>query len=182
MMSLTEKPIARSATSWLSRPVKSSAGLTNYIDRQDAVAFWLAYSFAFDDTEPLPAMFRRKTPAVNAEAPLAAGSRFRGSAFYIFACVSFLFLAADAALTRARFSHDQAAVALAAPERGVAETVALSPWIEVAEESQAAAFHKAEGRLLRRTEAGLSASTETPAEAPGVCGVPSPNCWKTFIR
>src|SRR5262245_9724981 len=116
--SLTNKPRKVSNTSWLSRPVNTSdAGL----DRQDVVAFWLAYSFAFDDTEPLPAMFRRKAPAINAEAPSAAAdnsgytttpagglSIFRVSnvtASYILACVLFLFAAVDAALlTMARFS------------------------------------------------------------------------------
>jgi hypothetical protein len=201
MISLTEKPIARSTASWLTRPVNASgAGLSDYMDRQDAVAFWLAYSFAFDDTEPLPSMFRRKTPAANAEmpsatadpsddttAPAAGLSIFRLSnmtASYILACVLFLFAAVDGTLlTMARFSPDKGAVTWSAPGEGAVETAAPSSSIVVAEASQAPAIEQAgSGRLPKRLEAGANASTEKPAEAAGACAVPSLNCWKTFIR
>jgi len=187
----------------LCRPVNASAGdISHYIDKQDAVAFWLAYSFAFDDTEPLPPMFRRKTPAWNAElasvsavhsedtiAPVAGLSIFRASnmaASYIFACVLFLFAAVDGALlTLARFSPDQTAPSWTATEKGAVETAALSPSMEAAEEPQALAIDSAgSAQLLKRLENGVNASIEMPVEAPGACAVPSLNCWKsaTFIR
>jgi hypothetical protein len=185
----------------LSRPVTASAADLTYIDRQDAVAFWLAYSFAFDDTEPLPSMFRRKTPAVNAEAPFVTAvhsedmtvpaarmSIHRISnmmASYILAGVLLLFAAMDATLlTMARFSPDQA-VSQSTSEIGVVETARLSPSTEAAEASEAPAIEQAgNGQLPRQMEASVAGSTEKPIEAANVCAVKSLNCWKsaTFIR
>jgi hypothetical protein len=182
----------------LSKPVNGSdAGL----DNQDAVAFWLAYSFAFDDTEPLPAMFRQKTPAIKAEARSAADrsgytmapagilSRFRATnmtASYILGCILFLFATLDAALlAMARFSPDRAAVTWSVLEKGAVETAALSSSIEATEATQAPVIGQAANdRLLKQLAAAVNASTEKPAESAGVCAVASLNCWKsaTYIR
>jgi hypothetical protein len=203
IISLTKNSRKVSNTSWLSRPVNASgAGLSNYMDRQDAIAFWLAYSFAFDDTEPLPSMFRRRTAAVDAEpqprtadhsdyttAPAAGLSIFRVSNMtpsYILACVLFVFAALDGALlTMARFTPDKAAATWSAPERDAVRAVALSPSIAVSEESQASAIAQAESdQLSKQLEAGENGNTAKSAEAAGVCAVPSLKCWKsaTYIR
>jgi hypothetical protein len=198
MISLTRKPRNISNTSWLSRPVNTSAAR---LDNQDAVAFWLAYSFAFDDTEPLPAMFRRKTPAANARAQSAADnsgyttapagrlSRFRATnmtASYILGCVLLFFATMDAALlTMARFSPDRAAATQSVLEKGAVETAALSSSIETTEPTQTPAIDQAANDLLfNRLATVVNASAEKPAEATGVCAMPSLNCWKsaTFIR
>jgi hypothetical protein len=199
IISLTKKPRKVSNTSWLSRPVNTGdAGL----DRQDVVAFWLAYSFAFDDTEPLPAMFRRKALAAGAEVSSAATDNAgytatpagglpilrvsNMTASYILACVLFLFAALDAALlTMARFSLDKPAVTWSAPEERAVETAALSPLLEAREDAQASVIQQAANDLLlKRLEAAVNASAEKPAEAAGICVVASLNCWKnaTFIR
>jgi hypothetical protein len=203
MISLTKTPRKISNTSWLCRPVNASeAGLNHYIDRQDLVAFWLAYSFAFDDTEPLPAMFRRKAPAADTAAPSATAdysnytaapsarlSLFRVSnmtASYIMAAVLFLFAAADAALlTIARFPPHEAAINLSASEIGVVETAVQSSPAVAAEELEVPAIEQAvNDRLLERREPSLSAGTAKPVKEADVCAVPSLNCWKsaTFIR
>jgi hypothetical protein len=190
MISLTKTPRRVSYTSRLSRPVNASeAGLDNYIDRQDAVAFWLAYSFAFDDTEPLPAMFRRKAPVIEVEAPPAA-ARLRAfsvsnmTASYILAGILFFFAAMDATLlTMARFSPDSAEATWSA-EKSTVEPAGQSATqvaqaLEIPENELAG-----ESQPRERLEAGVNASPEKPVEAADVCAVRSRNCWKsaTFIR
>jgi hypothetical protein len=203
MISLTKTPRRASYTSWLSRPVNASvAGIDSYIDRQDAVAFWLAYSFAFDDTEPLPAMFRRRAPAINVEARPAAAvhsdytrapaSRLRAfrvsnmAASYILAGILFLFAAVDAALlTMARFPPGNAATTTwSSSEESPVETAGHSA-TRVAEALEIPAIELAgESRPLERLEARVNASAEKPLEAADVCAMRSLNCWKsaTFIR
>jgi hypothetical protein len=204
MISLTKNPGKVSNISWLSRPVNASAAAVNSgIDRQDLVAFWLAYSFAFDDTEPLPSMFRRKAAAPNAAArpasadhsadiaaPPAGLSIFRISnmaASYIMAGVLFFFATVDASLLMmARFPAAETAVTWSAPEESVTGAATDSSTIETAEASEGPAAGQAGNSQLPRPqwEAAMNASTEKPVEPAGVCALPQFNCWKTatFIR
>jgi hypothetical protein len=178
MISLTESPRRISATSWMTRPVNASgAGMSNYVDRQDMVAFWLAYSFAFDDTEPLPSMFRRKAQADKADAPsvsadfegkLSAAARLfqmsQMTGIYILACVLFLFAAVDTALlTIASFSPERAAVTWPAPVDG---------------STQEPAIRQAEHDLLPgQLEAWVNFGVEESSGVAGNCAVRG--CWTT---
>jgi hypothetical protein len=115
-------------------------------DRQDMVAFWLAYSFTFDDSEPLPSMFRRKALAVSPEPSLVNGKledklsaaarlfKFHISttagriskmarrmshmtAIYVLASLLFFCVAVDVTLlTITSFSPERAAATWSAPE------------------------------------------------------------------
>jgi hypothetical protein len=167
------------------------------------VAFWLTYSFAFDDTEPLPSMFRRKATTLNATrppasvdhsgditAPAAGLSIFRVSnmtASYIMAGVLFVFAMVDASLLMtARFPPDEMAVTWSAPEKSVAEAAAQTPSAETVGAPEALAIVQAGDSQSRnpRGEVNVNASTQRPIEAAVVCAQPQFNCWRsaTFIR
>jgi hypothetical protein len=200
MISLTKNPRKVSNVSWLSRPVSASRAAANSpLGRQDVVAFWLAYSFAFDDTGPLPSMFRRKAQVHNAAASAASADRsgdiaaaaglaiFRVSnvtASYLMAGVLFLFAMVDASLLMtARFPQGEMAVTGPAPANIVTGAGGHS---ESAEANEAPAIEGAgTGELPKpQWEAGVNASTEEPVQAVGGCVLPQFNCWKraTFIR
>jgi hypothetical protein len=194
----------------MTRPVNASAvGLSDHLDRQDMVAFWLAYSFAFDDTEPLPAMFRRKAradktepPSVNAEAKLPAAARLvrsqmsgmigrlpKMTGIYILASLLLFFTAVDAALlTIVSFSPESAAVTWPASEyEGAQKTGApFSPTsIEAAEDSGVPAIMRAENnQLISQLETWVNAGAEKSSGVIGTCAESSLNCWKTatFVR
>jgi hypothetical protein len=146
MITLTNTPRKVSNNSWLCRPVAANAAGFGDMDKQDMVAFWLAYSFAFDDTEPLPSTFRRKALTVSAETPsaiaelegkLSAAARLfkfhisttaariskmarrmsHMTAIYVLASLLFFCVAVDVTLlTITSFSPERAAATWSAPE------------------------------------------------------------------
>jgi hypothetical protein len=186
--------------------------LCDYLERRpQAAPSRSARILACDDADPLPSMFRRSQACPAAPKPRNSFSPYIIILFLLaVAPVQIALLTSqEGAIERVfelvKRGAGGIATLLSVPSAKAAissQSESLAParaalysdrrWFEAVDtfklllaEQKASALKQAENdRLLRRLEAWLSAITEKPAAAAGMCAVPSLNCWKstTFIR